>query len=201
MPMRNQRDNSFFYSKLPIKIHGVTRRATANLQAIHTLLSAQKNPILRPLIPEINKRRRSLPTRYEALPLPDFLAELAPRKLDLLAVNPDDLRNLIDAIAQLDWRSPFGICLRRSLLRYHFLRRAGQELGIVFGVRFRQAHEPAGVAGHAWNTLDGQPFNEREEDYHGFTVLYEWPEIGARRSEVSRGVPLRSPGGRRSEIG
>ncbi len=184
MPIRNQHNDSFFYSKLPVKIHGATRRATANLQAIRILLSAQRNPILRPLIPEINKLRRSLPTRYEALPLPDFLAELAPQESDLLAVDPDDLRNLTDAIAQLDWRSPFGICLRRSLLRYHFLQRTGLELGIVFGVRFRQAHEPAGVAGHAWNTLDGQPFHEREEDYQGFTVVYEWPEGGRKRSEV-----------------
>ena len=88
----------------------------------------------------------------------------------------DDLRFLLDATARLDWFSPFGICLRRSLLRYHFLRRTGLELSIVFGVRFRQSGEPAGVAGHAWNILNGQPYHEQEEDYRGFTVVYEWPE-------------------------
>ena len=176
--MRSNRNASFFYSKLPAKLHRASRRATVHLHAIRTLLSAQRNPVLRPLIPEINKLRRSLPAWYESQSLPDFLAQLTPTEPDLGDVNPDDLRELVDAIADLDWRSPFGICLRRSLLRYHFLRRAGLELSILFGVRFRQAHEPVGMAGHAWNTLDGQPYHEREEDYLGFTVLYEWPEIG-----------------------
>jgi hypothetical protein len=181
--MRIHYNGSHFLSRLLVKLRSAPRRASVKLQAIRTLLSAQKNPILQPLIPEINKRRRSLTARYEALPLPDFLAELTPRESDLETVDPDDLRDLIDAVAQLDWRSSFGVCLRRSLLRYHFLRRTGLELSIVFGVRFRQAHEPAGIAGHAWNTFDGQPYHEREEDYLGFTVLYEWPEVRDQRSE------------------
>ena len=152
--MRTQSHNHLFCAKLLAKLRGAARRITRNLQAMRTLLAAQRNPTLRLLIPEINKRRHSLAARFETLPLPDFLAELTPPEPDLATVNPDALRNLIDAVAQLDWRSPFGICLRRALLRYHFLRRAGLELSIVFGVRFRQIHEPTGIAGHAWNTLD-----------------------------------------------
>lgn len=146
------------------------------LRTFATLQAAWRNPALRPLIPEINKLRRSLPAWYESQPLPDFLAQITPAQADLVGVDRDALRELLDAIALLDRRSPFGLCLRRSLLRYHFMRRAGLTLGITFGMRFRQPHEGKGVAGHAWNTLDGEPYHEREEDYAGFTVVYVWPE-------------------------
>jgi len=165
-------------------MRGVIHRFKSNILAIAVLISTMRDPVLRRLIPEINKQRRNMPSRYESLPLPDFLTDLAPVEADLISVNPDHLRDLLDAIAQLDWFSPFGICLRRSLLRYHFLRRTGLELGIVFGVRFRQSGEPTGVAGHAWNMLNGQPCHEREEDYRGFTLVYEWPE--AREKSVVR---------------
>lgn len=179
MPIRTRLNDDHFYVKLPAKLRGAPRRATVHLHAMRTLLAAQRNPVLRPLIPEINKLRRSLPAWYESHSLPDLLAQLTPSAPDLTDVNPEDLRGLVDAIADLDWRSPFGVCLRRALLRYHFLRRAGIELGIVFGVRFRQTHETAGIAGHAWNTLAGRPYHEREEDYLGFSIMYEWPpEIG-----------------------
>ena len=161
-----------------MSIRGAIQRFNCNVQAITVLFSTIRNPALRALIPEINKQRRTMRGIYESLPLPYFLTYLTPMEADLRAMNPEHLRKLLDAVAQLDWLSPFGICLRRSLLRYHFLRRSGVELHIVFGVRFRQSGEPAGIAGHAWNMLDGQPYNEREEDYQGFTVLYSWPEEG-----------------------
>lgn len=161
-----------------MKMRGAILRFKNNIQAISGLLSSMRNPALRPLIPEINKQRRNMPSHYESLPLPVFLADLTPIEVDIVSVNRDDLRNLIDVVAQLDWFSPFGICLRRSLLRYYFLRRSGLELGIVFGMRFRQSDEPAGIAGHAWNTLDGQPYHEREQDFQGFTIIYQWPKAG-----------------------
>ena len=164
-------------SRLVSRISGLFQRFRLGVLALTTVWRARRNPELRPLISEIDQLRDALPARYEAQALPEFLAELAPTHSDLLNVNPDQLRDLIDAKARLDRRSPFGLCLRRSLWRYHFLRRAGVELGIVFGVRFRQAHEGEGVAGHAWNTLGGQPYHEREEDYRGFTVVYRWPKI------------------------
>ena len=105
-------------------------------------------------------------------------AELRARLADDTAfsdVTQEAVYRHLDALARSDRRHPFGLCLRRSLLRYHFLRRAGLSLGITFGVRIRQPHEPPGLAGHAWNTLGGRPWCENEEDYRGFTVLYAWP--------------------------
>lgn len=135
---------------------------------------AALSPDLRPLLPAIWRWSRALPARYEAQPLPDFLAAITPPAPDL-AVDPERLRALIDALARLDRRSPFGLCLRRSLWRYHWLRRAGLPLGILFGVRLRGPHEPmGGIAGHAWNTLHGEPWHERPADTQGFTVIYRW---------------------------
>lgn len=157
----------------------VSQRLLLGLSALLTVTRARFDPALRPLPAAIRALARQLPDRQAAQSLPDFLAELTPAVPDLAHLDPDPLRALIDAVARLDRRHPFGLCLRRSLLRYHFLRRAGLPLGVTFGVRFRQAHEtaagaPPGIAGHAWNTWDGQPWCEREEDYRGFTTIYEW---------------------------
>ncbi len=150
------------------------QRACLAFLALVTVARARLDPTLRPLPTAIRALARRLPDRQAAQSLPDFLAELTPAAPDLAHIDPDRLRALIDAVARLDRHHPFGLCLRRSLLRYHFVRRAGLPLGVTFGVRFRQAHEPPGIAGHAWNTLDGRPWCEREEDYEGFTAIYEW---------------------------
>lgn len=148
------------------------------LEALLTLGCSALDPDLRPLIPVIRQLARELPARHEAQSLPAFLAELTPAETDLVGVDPERLRRLVDALARIERRHPFGLCLRRALLRYHFLRRAGLPLGIAFAVRIRRPHEAPGIAGHAWNTLDGQPWHEAEADYCGFTVLYRWPEEG-----------------------
>jgi hypothetical protein len=151
-------------------------RCRRGLQALVTLARSSLDPELRPLIPVIRRVARELPARQEAQSLPAFLAELTPAEADLVGMDPERLRRLVDALARVDRRHPFGLCLRRALLRYHFLRRAGLPLELAFGVRIRRPHEQPGLAGHAWNTLDGRPWHEDEADYRGFTVLYRWPE-------------------------
>ena len=130
----------------------------------------------RAMLAEMRRVQRSLPQRYQARPLPDFLAELTPEQADWAGRDEEQVRALTDALALLDRGSPFGLCLRRSLLRYHFLRRTGLPLGIVFAMRARRADEPPGMAGHAWNILREQPYHERPEDMAGFTEVYRWPE-------------------------
>lgn len=159
-------------------LSGYVLRFGRGLEALFTLGRSALDPDLRPLIPLIRQVARELPARQEGQSLPAFLTALTPAEVDLANVNPEQLRRLVDALARVDRRHPFGLCLRRALLRYHFLRRAGLPLGIVFAVRIRRPHEPPGLAGHAWNTLDGRPWHEDEADYRGFTVLYRWPEEG-----------------------
>lgn len=150
--------------------------AHSALSSLLILARAKMNREGREMLSEIKGVQRTLPARYEALSLPDFLTELTPRACDWAHKNPEEVRRLVDALAFWDRSSPFGICLRRSLLRYHFLRRVGVPLGIVFAMRSRQKHEPPGLAGHAWNILDGQPYHERPEDMAGFTEVYRWPQ-------------------------
>ncbi len=83
---------------------------------------------------------------------------------------------IADAVATWHFQSPLGICLRRSLLRYYFLREAGIPVVIVFGARLKDKHEGGGVGGHAWLTLHGSPYFENPVDYEGFTEMYVYPK-------------------------
>ncbi len=156
------------------RISVFSRRLAFGFVALRVIAASWFQAAPRSLLKDAWRVSRSLPARYEADALPVFLASLGPQAPDLTDFDPQKTVAIVDAVARLDRRSPFGLCLRRSLLRYYYLRRAGVPLGITFAVRFRQPHEGEGIAGHAWNTLDGQPWHEREEDYRGFTVIYEW---------------------------
>ena len=146
------------------------------LSVLAILARAQMTREGRAMLAEMREVQRSLPARYNALPLPDFLAELTPQQADWSDRDERQVRELVDSLAFWDRKSPFGICLRRSLLRYHFLRRVGLPLGIVFAMRARRPGELPGMAGHAWNILHDQPYHERPEDMAGFTEVYRWPQ-------------------------
>jgi len=132
---------------------------------------------------------RDLPKALEP-PLPQALAALTPIFPDLVFSN-STLRLLADAAALFERRSPLGLCLRRSLVRYHFLRRVGIPLVLNFGARFNPStsrrprpelvegaslgQPDREVTGHAWVTLNGQPYFEERENYQGFTVMFQYP--------------------------
>jgi hypothetical protein len=126
---------------------------------------------------EMWRLERSLPGRLQS-PLPELVAGLTPEKQDLhLAAST--VRHLADAVAGLDIRSPLGICLRRSLLRYHFLRRAGVPAVIHFGARIKGDDS---VGGHAWLTLNGQPYFEAAENYKDYAVMFSYPAVLTRQT-------------------
>jgi hypothetical protein len=123
---------------------------------------------------------RALPAQFNQ-PLPQMMARLTPSaSSDRQNLTLDDIRRLADAVAAWHFRSPLGICLRRSLLRYHFLRQAGLPVSIVFGARLKGASEGGGLGGHAWLTLDGLPYYENAQDYNGFVEMYIYPVDGRR---------------------
>ena len=113
--------------------------------------------------------------RYFNQPLPQMMTQLTPTSQPANTLPPDDLRRLADAVAAWHLRSPLGICLRRSLLRYYFLREAGVGVSIVFGARFKGQQEGGGIGGHAWLTLDGVSYFENPQDYEGFVEMYIYP--------------------------
>ena len=86
------------------------------------------------------------------------------------------MREIVDIAALLNRRSPLGLCLRRSMTRYYFLRRAGLPVEVKFGARFKDGKPDRQVTGHAWLTLNGQPYYEADENWREFTVMLTYPE-------------------------
>ncbi|MFY9578440.1 MAG: lasso peptide biosynthesis B2 protein [Gaiellaceae bacterium] len=69
-------------------------------------------------------------------------------------------------------------CLERSLLAYRFLTRANADPRLVVGVRLGEA----GVLGHAWVTLDGEPIHESPAAISEFSQVVEFGPEGAASS-------------------
>ncbi|MCC6188000.1 MAG: lasso peptide biosynthesis B2 protein [Anaerolineales bacterium] len=146
------------------------RNLWAGLAALWLLLA----PRHRRLWVEMRGYVRALPAAL-AGPLPAALAAQTPAQADL-DLREADLRRLADAAALFERRSPLGLCLRRSLARYHYLRRAGVPLTLNFGARFTGRRPDRDVTGHAWVTLAGRPYCEDGENYSGFAVMLQYPD-------------------------
>lgn len=58
-------------------------------------------------------------------------------------------------------------CLRRSLLLYHFLGKAGLPVEINFGIQ-----KVNGLEGHAWLTHGGEVYLDKEEFTSSYAVIY-----------------------------
>ncbi len=91
------------------------------------------------------------------------------------SLTEDTIRRLADVAARFERNSPLGLCLRRSLIRYHFLRREGVPVVLHFGARFKDGRADREVTGHAWLTLDGKPYFEENENYLGFAAVVHYP--------------------------
>lgn len=168
------------------------KRLTRGLRHTLTLMAALPAAPQRTLLRQMIDFSRRLPQQFDQ-PLPVMMAHLTPEesargprgesadrittpmlaKADVLTT--DQIRNLADAVATWHIGSPLGICLRRSLLRYHFLRQAGLPVQIVFGARFKSAQEGGSIGGHAWLILNGAPYYENPQDYAGFAQMFLYP--------------------------
>jgi hypothetical protein len=137
-------------------------------------LPALARPGNRLLWAEMRGYVRDLPAALSE-PLPEALRRQTPSAADL-RLRPESVRRLADAAALVERDSPLGLCLRRSLVRYHYLRRAGLPLTLNFGARFTGGQADRDVTGHAWVTLDGQPYFEDGDNYRGFAVVITFPE-------------------------
>lgn len=139
---------------------------------------------------------RSLPEIMRN-PLPEALLRITPENtLDSQPWKNERLiRQLADMASLLDRRSPLGLCLRRSLTRYHFLRSTGVPVHVHFGAKLRDGSGDRHLAGHAWLSLNKIPYHESKRNWKGFTALLTFPEDiesqcnggEQRRQEKSKG--------------
>jgi hypothetical protein len=164
----------------------LSNRLASALVIGRALTAAPKRTLLRQMV----AFSQTLPRQFNQ-PLPVMMAQLTPptsclqlvdNQLSILpelshvqALAEAEIRQLADAVAAWHFWSPLGLCLRRSLLRYHFLRAAQVPVSIVFGARLKSSQEGGGIGGHAWLTLYGQPYYEHSGDYQGFAIMYVYP--------------------------
>ena len=89
-------------------------------------------------------------------------------------------RQLADLAALLDRRSPLGLCLRRSLLRYRYLHELNVPVTVMFGAKFAPGEAPdkKKILGHAWLVYEERPYHEEDENWQGYTVMLRWPIAG-----------------------
>jgi hypothetical protein len=105
--------------------------------------------------------------------LPAVLKRLDPAPL---SGEPDSVR-FEDLVYYMDrWLHLFpynvkGNCFPRSLALYWFATRSGYPVSFHCGVR----KDGASLDGHAWLTLDCQPFHEPGQHWQRFTVTYSFP--------------------------
>lgn len=67
-------------------------------------------------------------------------------------------------------------CLGRGLTRYYFLRRAGVEVTLCFGIRL----QGGGCSGHAWLERGGVPYLESNPKVRYAEPIYQLPAGTAR---------------------
>jgi hypothetical protein len=162
---------------LPLTVSSSSARARHIGLALSVAPSLLISRQQRRLFQEMRRFMGTLPAAMQK-PLPAAMTQLTPNPGT--AGQPNSLPaetvcRLADLVALLDRRSPLGLCLRRSLLRYHFLRQSGVPLVVCFGARLAAGEQARKVAGHAWTILDERPYHEDDENWRNFAVMFRWP--------------------------
>lgn len=142
------------------------------------------NPQQRRLLAEMQALGRRLPAILQQ-PIPQAMTELetmaGKRPFPLPPENKT--RQLADLAALLDRRSPLGLCLRRSLLRYRYLHELDVPVTVLFGAKFVPGELPdqKKVTGHAWLVQEERPYYEDDKNWQGYTIMLRWPQVSAPR--------------------
>ena len=123
--------------------------------------------------------------RRKSLPL--VLDRLNPRSMAGRPVEAvmGDLVCYVDRWLQLFPYNKKGNCFPRSLALYWYARRLGYPVLFHCGVR----KEVSNLDGHAWLTLDRQPFHEAGQHWQRFTVIFSYPQDlvpGGKQDAASR---------------
>jgi Transglutaminase-like superfamily len=137
----------------------VARNPGELLLAVRVLLVAMSVPLI---------SRLSLP-RQEALLEPRRPARPDPEREAWLVANVDRLLSAGRPVVRPG-------CLTRGLTHYYFLRRAGVDVELQYGL----AHPIGKADGHCWLVRDGEPFLERDDPRGRYVETYSIPSAPAR---------------------
>jgi len=104
------------------------------------------------------------------LPLPRVEQLLRPRRRrsQRAAVNADEVVRCVDRVLASTNRLLRPGCLTRGVTLYYFLRRAGIDVSLSFGIGDIDGR----FAGHCWLVKSGEPFLERNDPTHAFASFY-----------------------------
>ena len=83
----------------------------------------------------------------------------------------EDLVYYVDRWLHLFPYNKKGNCFPRSLALFWFARRSGYPVLFHCGVR----KDASNLEGHAWLTLDRQPFHETGQHWQRFTITFTYP--------------------------
>jgi hypothetical protein len=112
------------------------------------------------------------------LPLPRIAALLTrpPRRTAASAAEIERLDRLIALAPRLARPLVRPGCLTRGVTLFWFLRRAGLDVELRFGL---DPGRDAETDGHCWLSLDGEPFLEKRDPRPRFAELYRLPLTAA----------------------
>ena len=129
------------------------------------------------LLRKMRRLDNDLP-RLLVSPLPEAMKSLAVEiNVDRPSLEEENkLRKMADLAIALNRRPQLGFCLRRSLVRSYFLRQAGVPVVVHFGARIIEGKPDREITGHAWLTLENNPYYESPENWRDFTIMVSFPQ-------------------------
>ncbi len=101
----------------------------------------------------------------------------------------ESIVSIVDAALQFGRPLIRPGCLTRSIAQYYFLRRAGLDIDVCFGMGKIEGE----FVGHCWLVKDGEPLMEMRDPRSLFQEIYRIPGTSAPEILRSRQVP-KSPG-------
>ncbi len=114
----------------------------------------------------------ALPLLQRLLSLPALIGLLDSRRpRPAAATDPAAAVRLVDGLLGVRLGPLRPGCVRRSLLLFALLRRRGQPVTILYGLR----PDTSRLEGHSWLELGGQAVGEVGDPRHTFRVTYAYP--------------------------
>lgn len=141
---------------------------------IHNKLNQIKNPKDLWLLLRIAAMASILPLLLRWMRLPTLLKVLQSRN-SVAAPEKEQIDKIVRFSNFVFGRNVLAgksSCLKRSLLLYHFLGKAGMEVELNFGIK-----KGNGLLGHCWLTSGGKIYLDNEDHITNFEVIYRSSEV------------------------